>query len=119
MITEINEKKNEAAVFALSRLGGEDIINQMKMLLDSSDGFARFRIIRVLNALGDPEGKKLLRTEILDIPALRIEAASLLAREGDVEAAEILRQRLKEPYDATEKTLLTRVELAMALYEAG
>lgn len=119
MITDQNQEKGEAAVFALTRLGGGDVIEQMKLKLPKAEGYARFRIIRVLFALGDPMGAKLLREEVLEVPSLQYEAALLLAEKGDLKALNLLRQRLGESYDPIEGVLIQRAEAVAALIRAG
>jgi HEAT repeat protein len=112
--------KAEAAVFALSHLGGEDIIQQMKVLAQGEEsGLVRFRAIRVLWALDDPLGEELLRDEMMEIPTLRVDSAILLASEGDVKATSVLRERLSRRYDLVESTLTLRAEMATALLMGG
>ena len=119
MIMENNDLKGEAAVFALSRLGGPGIVDQMKLTLETATRLPRYRVIRVLCELRDRTGMELLREETMDIPALAPEAALILARDRDWEAMQFLRQRLTGRFDKTEKLLLNRGKAAAALIAGG
>jgi HEAT repeat protein len=119
LITERNEDKANAAANALIALGGDDIVEQMKLKLPDAQGRARFRVVRVLDALGDPLGRKLLREEMMAVPSLQFESAIILARQGDAEAMQILRQRLSQRYDPYQEVLTNRAQATAALIEAG
>ncbi|HIJ66193.1 MAG TPA: HEAT repeat domain-containing protein [Candidatus Hydrogenedentes bacterium] len=113
------EDRGEAAVFALSRLGGQDIVEQMKILLERTTMMPRYRVIRVLHALKSPLGSQLLRDESMKMPTLELESALILAREGDWEAMDILRARLRSRYNPEEETLKNRARAAAAMLEGG
>ncbi len=119
LITERNEEKAEAATRALIALGGDDVIEQMKLKLPNTDGLARFRVVRVLHGLGDPLGAQLMRDEMLNVPSLRFQTAIILAREGDLRAIQVLRERLAQKYDPFEEVLRHRAEATAALIDAG
>ena len=119
LITERSEEKANAAADALIMLGGDEVIEQMKAKLPEAEGRARFRVVRVLHALGDPLGKKLMREEMLEIPSLSFETAIILTKQGDLEAMQVLRERLAQKYDAFEEVLFHRAEATAALIEAG
>ncbi len=119
LITERNEDKANAAANALITLGGQDVIDPLKAELKNAEGRARFRIVRVLHALGDPLGTKLMRDEMLNIPSLEFDSAIILAREGDPKAMQILRDRLAQRYDPYQEVLTHRAQATAALIEAG
>lgn len=119
LVTERNEDKANAAADALIALGGDDVITAMKGKLASSEGRARFRVVRVLHALGDPTGAKLMREEMLHVPSLEFESATILARQGDPVAMQILRDRLAQRYDPYPEVLAHRAEATAALIESG
>jgi HEAT repeat protein len=125
MISELNPEKAEAAIYALTRFGGDDVIQQLKGQLKDSTGENRYRIIRVLYALGDGEGKDWMLNEIMRVPTLQPKAAVILARDGNAEAMQFLRDQLKKPYDELlDPKLFTdhvrsRAEAACALIEGG
>jgi len=118
-LSERNPEKGEAAVFVLSTLGDAQTIDEVKMLLRTAEGTTRFRAARVLSALKAPEGDQILRDEIMELPTLQIEAALVLAKQSDVKAMRILRERLLRRYDEIESTLLLRARMAASLIAGG
>ena len=88
-------------------------------MLDEETGLARYRIIEILFKLGDEKGQELMKTEALEIPTLRFEAAINLAPQGDIDAMEILRERLSERYDIQMNIIRLRARAAGALIEGG
>ncbi len=119
MITEPNEEKGRAAVFALSTLGGEDVIDQMHMLLPSYDGIVRLRIVMVLYWLKAPDAVSELKKILSTYPTLAPDVALVLAREGDWEATQFLRNRLQRREDPTDSNLVYRAKNAGALFANG
>ncbi|HOV61170.1 MAG TPA: hypothetical protein PK349_08930 [Candidatus Hydrogenedentes bacterium] len=119
MITEPNEEKGRAAVFALSTLGGEDVIDQMHMLLPSYDGIIRLRIVMVLYWLEAPDAVSELKKILSTYPTLAPDVALVLAREGDWEATQFLRNRLQRREDPTDSNLVYRAKNAGALFANG
>ncbi|MBI4558811.1 MAG: HEAT repeat domain-containing protein [Candidatus Hydrogenedentes bacterium] len=117
MISDLDDVRSEAGVFGLSRLGGDDILEQMRVKLDKETGLTRYNVVRVLNALGDPTGKSLLRAEMLEIPSLTKEAALLLARGGDPGAIQRLRDHLATRFNPTDANLIYRARAAATLIE--
>lgn len=119
MLTELNEDKAKAAAVALTILGGDSVIRSLNQMLDEETGLARYRIIEILFKLGDEKGQELMKTEALEIPTLRFEAAINLAPQGDIDAMEILRERLSERYDIQMNIIRLRARAAGALIEGG
>jgi HEAT repeat protein len=122
MILERDEEKGRAAVFALSRLGGPDVIQRVKKELEGTPEMSqvRYRLVVVLYKLGDPLGKQLLAGEMMEVKTLAEGAALFLAREGDFRAMQYLSERLKRRYDQTEEApLVLRANAAAALIEGG
>ncbi len=119
MLTELNEEKGEAAIFALSRLADEHVIDQLKYKLFETDGMMRFRIVRVLHNVGDPVGLEEMKRIFNTYPTLAPEAALLLAREGDWDATEYLRNRLTRREDPTVANMRYRARNAQALLMGG
>ena len=117
MLGEISSRKNEAAIFGLTELGGEDVIAELRRRLDRASGATRFRIIKVLHKLGDFEGTQLLRDAIIQTPTVATEAAILLARDGDFEGRDHLNARLNERYNPYEEVFIRRAEMVAALIE--
>ncbi len=119
LLTGLNEKKGEAAVFALTRLGGPSVVEQMKHEYENVTGKIRFRIAKVLFNLDDPMGRELMKKEFMRVPTLAHEAAILLAREGDWDAMQYLRNRLEQRFDPVKEALSFRARAAAALIEGG
>ena len=99
MLHELHEDKGNAAIFALTKLltksPDEDVIDQLKFQLLEAEGIIRYRIVRILYNLGDPDGKKELKNIFENLPTLTPEVALLLARENDWDATQYLRERLE------------------------
>jgi HEAT repeat protein len=119
VILERNPRKADAAAFALTRLGSQETIEELKVMLQTAEGLGRFRIVKVLFDLDDPDGQRILRDELMVMPTLEVEAAVLLARKGDVRAMRILRNRLDQRYDEVEAAMLLRARMAAAVLAGG
>ncbi|MCX5759175.1 MAG: hypothetical protein NTU83_11840 [Candidatus Hydrogenedentes bacterium] len=115
MIQVIEPVKGDAAVFALTRLGGPDVIDQAKELLAHAEGLVRYRLVLLLYHLNDPTGKDLMVKEMLASPTLQPETAPILARDGNREAVQYLAGRLQALYDEKPDVLLFRAKAAIAL----
>jgi HEAT repeat protein len=121
MITERNIERGEAAVYGLQLLGQDDpeVASTLRGLLDEAEGLTRFRIARVLYAINHPDAPTILSDEIMPVPTLEMEAAIILAKNEDVPAKRVLRDRLAQRYDEVETTLMMRADMAAALVEGG
>lgn len=119
MIGSISEAKNEAGVHALIILGGEDVIEAAKYRLDDTEGLERFRLIRVLFALGDDEGRKALIQVFNEELTITPEAALLLASDKYWEATQYLQERLQRREDDTPENLEYRARNANAILTGG
>jgi len=119
MVQELSDVKGAAAVFALSRLGGEEVRTEMISLLSQTEGKVRLRVVKVLHALNDPSKNEELKRIFSDYPTLAPEIALLLAREGDWDATQFLRARLARREDPTDSNLIYRAEIAAALLASG
>ncbi len=119
MLTETDELKGEAAIFGLSRLGGPEVIEQLKAKLKDLSGQVLFRAILVLYNLGDAQGKDLLPKQMEQFPTLAPEAALVLARDGNWDAVQYLVDRLAHRYDEEVDVMTFRAKAASALIENG
>lgn len=119
MLRESSAEKGDAAADALILLGGQDILEQMHMMLPEATMNGRFRIIKVMNGLGDREARRLLQETVQNVPTLALDAAVLLAQQEDEFALDFLRRRLSERMDETEENFLLRARIAAALIEGG
>ena len=115
MLLELNDEKGDAAIFALSRLGGQDVIDQLKDKLKTTSGQTQYRVVTCLFKLNDPLGKQIMLQQMKKFPTLAPEAALLLARDGNWDAAQFLSKRLKKLYDAKEDVMAYRAKAAAAL----
>jgi HEAT repeat protein len=121
MLGDRSVPRSEAAMLALIELGGEDLIEGLQLELKRQEGLARFRVARVLHALGDEIGTNVIRNEYLESRAvpIRHRAAVILAVQGEVKALQVLREDLRSRYDPTPDVLLRRAEAVEALIQAG
>ena len=119
MLDESNEKKGQAAVFSLVRLGGSDIIEKMKVKLGETEGMVKFRVVSVLFQMNDPSGVEELHKIFKSYPTLAPEAALVLTKKGDWDATQFLRTRLTRREDPTDANLIYRAQTAAALLMAG
>ena len=115
MLLELSEDKGDAAIFALPRLGGQDVIDQLKDKLKITSGQTQYRVVTCLYKLKDPLGKQLMLQQMEKFPTLSLEAALLLARDGNWDAVQFLSKRLKKRYDEREDVMLSRAKAAAAL----
>lgn len=118
-IHALREAKAEAAVFALSRIGGDEVLQEMKDLLKSSEGTEWFRVLRVLFALGDPEATTVMKEVCLDQPAYQRTAGLLITASGDWDGRIYLREYLKKPSDPNLENLIYRAMVGATLFQAG
>ncbi len=119
MMGAISDERGEAAKDALVMLGGSDIIEQLQVRAQQTEGMERFRIVRALYEMGDPMGRRVLKQIFNERPTLKPEAALLLARDGDWDASQYLRRRLSKREDPTIANLTYRARNAAALFEGG
>lgn len=119
MLQELHEDKGQAAVFALTKLADEQVIEQLKYKLLEAEGMVRLRIVRILYNLNDAQGQEELKNIFKNLPTLTPEVALLLARENDWDATQYLRGRLSRREDPTIPNLQYRAENAQALLYSG
>ena len=118
-IMEINDKKGDAARDALVILGGDEVIQELKLRLASADGLRRFRMVEALHRLGDPHGTELLRDALANTPTLAPMAAMALAKAGEWEGAQYIREKLDQRENPTRENKRARVLNAAALITGG
>ncbi|MCK5860929.1 MAG: HEAT repeat domain-containing protein [Candidatus Hydrogenedentes bacterium] len=119
MLQELNEKKGEAAIFALTKLADEQVLEQLKFKLLETEGMMRFRFVRILYNLKDPQGQENLKHVFKNYPTLTPTVALLLSRENDWDATQYLRTRLSRRENPTISNLKYRAETAQALLFSG
>ncbi|HNT87740.1 MAG TPA: hypothetical protein PKL84_07725, partial [Candidatus Hydrogenedentes bacterium] len=119
LIMERDKAKGEAAIYGLTKFGDADIVSRVKAQLPLGTGEVQFRLVRVLFALGDPEGRTLMVQTLQDIPTLAHLAALYLAEQGDMDAKVYLQRRLDKREDLTEENMEYRANAASALILGG
>lgn len=119
MIFELHAEKGETAVFGLTRLADSGVIQEIKDKIVETEGMVRFRLVRVLYNLDDPEGITELRSIFKRYPTLAPEVALLLAQKEDWEATQFLRSRLARREDPTQENQIYRSRNAQALLQGG
>jgi len=115
----LTEEKGEAAVFALSEMGGEDVHQRMLQMLETSRGVTWFRVLRVLFALDDARAKKIMKEEALLQPAYKRAAGILITEDGDFDGKLFLREYIKRAEDPNMKNLIHKAQVATTLFSAG
>lgn len=121
MLESTNEEMNDAAVFGLVTLGGQEVIAQLKRNLSGVALPERYvyRIYKILFELGDPRGESGLVEMLKNSPTMAPRAALLLAGKGQWNAVEYLQVRLQRKEDPTHCNLMYRAWTAAALYRGG
>lgn len=119
MLGSNSDEKNKAGVEALIILGGTDVIDTAKYRLGETDGLERFRLIYILNKLGDEEGHKQLVRVFNEELTIKPEAALILAADKYWDATQYLQDRLKRREDATPENLAYRTRNAAAIMAGG
>ena len=115
----LTDAKGEAAVFALSRMGGDDVHEKMLEMLEKTEGLEWFRVLRVLYALGDESAKTLMLEEALRQPAYWRTAGLLLAADGIWEGRLFLRTHLEKAEDQNLENLIYKARVASTLFLMG
>ncbi len=115
----LREAKGEAAVFALARMGGDEIHQKMLDMLEESVGVEWFRVLRVLYALDDERAKELMLEEALKQPAYQRTAGLLLAADKIWEGTLFLRKYLEKAEDPNLENLVYKGRVASTLFSAG
>lgn len=115
----LTEAKGEAAVFALSQMGGEEVHQKMLDMLETTRGVEWFRVLRVLFALDDPRAKQIMKEVALLQPAYRREAGLRITASGDWDGKVFLREYLKKAEDPNMENLIYRARVATTLFMAG
>ena len=119
LVGSISDEKNDAGVQALIILGGEDVIESARYRIKETSGLERFRLVRVLFALGDEEGRKTLIQIFKEELTITPEAALLLAQDKYWEATQYLQERLRRREDETAENLAYRARNAHAIVSSG
>lgn len=119
MLDDLNEDRAEAAVYGLSEFGSPEIVNAVKKLVPKAEGTPKFRMIRVLYALDDPLGKKLMVQQITEAPTLALDAAIILAKDNNYDGMRYLTEYLKKRYNDDDAVIAARARAAVALIEGG
>lgn len=119
MLGSNSDEKNKAGVEGLIILGGEDVIEMAKYRINETNGLQRYRLIRILHALGDEEGRKHLIRVFNEELTIKPDAALLLAEDKYWEATQYLQDRLKRREDSTPENLAFRARNANAIIRGG
>lgn len=119
MLISQNEEKSDSAVYALVTLGGDDIREQLLQLIPRLEGMAKYRAVKALFYLRDPQGKAMLSQLYEEQVTLRPEIAIMLAKEQEWEAQQFLRARLTRRENPTDTNFLYRAKAITALYQGG
>lgn len=119
MIVSQNEEKSESAVYALVTLGGQDICEQLLQIIPRLEGMAKYRTIKALFYLKDPQGKTMLSQLYEEQITLRPEIALILAKVQDWKSQQFLRARLTRRENPTDVNFIYRAKAITALYQGG
>ncbi len=119
LIMERDKEKGEAAIYALTKLAQAGTVERVRAQVSLAVGEVQFRLVRVLFALGDPEGRAMMAETLRDVPTLAPEAALCLAEQGDMDAKVYLQRRLERREDLTSENLAYRARAASALILGG
>lgn len=119
MLGSNSDEKNKAGVEGLIILGGDDVIESAKFRIGKTDGLERYRHIKVLDALGDEEGRKQLTRVFNEELTIKPEAALILAADQYWDATQYLQDRLKRREDPTPENLSFRARNAHAIMKGG
>ncbi len=118
-ITATDEVKGNATVMALSNLGGEEVLREMRTTLKTSKGLEWFRAVQVLYSLGDLQGQELMRTDGFTKPVFQLRASLYLAKDDYWDANVFLRNYLRDSEDNSPEGLIFKAEAASVLLSKG
>lgn len=119
MLMEQTESKGEAAIYGLTLLGDEETAAATARLVPAAAGAVKLRVARLLFALGDPQGRRLLESIMREMPTIADQAALVLARQGIWDAMQALKDRLDKRDNPTEENLRYRANAAAALIQGN
>ncbi len=119
MLLSQNEEKSESAVYALVTLGGEDIREQLLQMIPRLEGMAKYRAVKALFYLKEPQGKAMLSQLYDEQITLRPEIALVLAKEQEWKSQQFLRARLTRRENPTDVNFIYRAKAITALYQGG
>ena len=119
ILMEQTASKGEAAIYGLELMGDEGTAAEVKRLVPAASGLIRLRLARVLFALGDPQGRRMLEEIMRDMPTVADRAALVLAEHGVWDAIQQLKDRLDKRENPTEENLRFRAQAAGALIRGG
>lgn len=112
-------EKADAAVFALARIGGEDVLREMRTRIQTASGSEWYHAVRVLYLLGDPRGVELLRGELRGSSPYAVQTALMLADDDYWDANVFLRKYLDDNRDASPEAFRLRIAAAALLLSKG
>lgn len=111
--------KANAAVFALARIGGDEVRREMHTRAQTASGSEWYHSIRVLYLLGDPLGVELLRGELRSNSPYGVQTALMLAEDDYWDANVFLRQYLDTSRDTSPEGYEERIAAASLLLSKG
>jgi hypothetical protein len=119
MLNSRSYEKGEAAVAALGILGGESVIQQLKLRLPDAEDTEEFRIARVLHNLGEDDGKDVLLHYADEVPTKAQQALLELAEAGDEPSKRKLKERLGARKQPTTDGTVRQAKLVATLLRGG
>lgn len=108
-------RKADAAVFALAKIGGDEVRREMHTRIQTASGSEWYHAVRVLYLLGDPVGVELLRGEMRSASPYAVQTALMLAEDDYWDANVFLRQFLDTSRDLSPEAFEQRIAAAALL----
>lgn len=115
-LSTLSQPKAEAAIFALTQLGGDDMIAELNRQYTQSKNIEKFRILRLLYVLGDADAANRMRDIGLSSFAYNKVVALVLIEHSDWDGVNWIREYLNKPTDPNRYNLFYRAYAAKALY---
>lgn len=112
-------EKADAAVFALAKIGGPDVMREMHTRVQTATGSEWYHAVRVLYLLGDPVGVDLLRSQLRETSPYSVQTALMLAEDDYWDANVFLRQYLDSDRDLSPEGFERRIAAAALLLSKG
>ena len=118
-LTRLNRDEGLAAAYGISKIGGEEVRDELWSRLGQDRGELWYRTLYTLYLMNDEEAIRVLRDEAMDQPAYGIDVALLLTELDEWEGTEYLRAYMKKAHDPNRENLANRARVAAQLFKDG
>ena len=117
-LSSLSQPKSEASINALTAMGGDDVMSELRRRLPNAKQIENFRMTRILYALGDEDAEYDMRKKGLTTVAFEPASGLLLGENGEWDGVNWIREYLDKRKDPNYRNLIFRAHLGYALYDS-